>query len=269
MNASQLIEKLNSRRCLIYGTGYVAHRFYSALVKRGLESAVEAFVTTTGSDELFFGLPVLSVREISSPDSFVCIAVHEAIKDDIIDTLLSRQIDEYEWIYPLLYDLILGDPVKVSVEVSLKDILLACSDEYTIESRALAIDQYYGKCDNGYDIYKRMLSLHATPETAERRVISLIELIRAWEKNGYLKEYPVKLYDNSGWIEGTHRIALACHYDMQTIYADLYRYDDEMPAHDKQAVCTEAELRSCGIEDSVISILKDKKRELFLRYGLE
>lgn len=223
MNADDLKRIIASRNCVIYGAGYVAQRFFKALKRQGLGKQVRSFITSsfptiTEIDDI----PVQymeALKQYANP--MILIAVHEALVSQIEATLLEKGYDEYIWIYPFLYELMLGKPSIC--EVALSRIWRANRNKIILSARYLAIEQYYGKNDYGYEIYKKSYNLlKSSHDVVEKRLDSFIELINNWEKNSYDEHNLVSIFEDYMIIDGAHRIALALYHKLNTIKCKKY-----------------------------------------------
>lgn len=222
MNLKELYYILDNRRVVIYGAGIVASRFYEGIVNTGHSNNVEAFVTTKAEGKTFYGMPWLSIDDLKCKDIFVCIAVHESIKEEIEGLLEVKGYKDRVNIYSYLLEIQLGVPILENKRVYLKDIWKANECRYLIQSRYLAIEEYYGKNNIGYECYIKCLSLFSREHTAKKRLDKFIELIKNWEKSGYdCKQLPVLLETND-IIDGTHRISLAMFYNYEYINCKIY-----------------------------------------------
>ena len=126
------------------------------------------------------------------------------------------------WIYPFLYEVMLGAPVKKNVEVSLSKLWSEQKDHIAVAVRYLAAEQYFGRNDFGYEIYKKSMSLFVNEKTAGKRLEKYIELIKSWEKNGYDSKQVSSVMENGCIINGMHRISLGFFFGQMTICCDVY-----------------------------------------------
>lgn len=228
IKVTELLELLSRRKFVIYGAGYVALKFYEALKIRQLDKNISCFIVSTfsGSDEKIEGLPIRGVDWLKkNKDIVVCIAVHEALMPEIIGTMQNIGVSDYFWIYPYLYELLLGAPIKVGTAVNLNDVIHTCMDDYRLAIRYMAIDNYLGKNAIGFDMYKRAQALHSSPKTAEERLIKFCELINQWQQNGYNKNSRILINERYEVIDGIHRVTLAKYYNLQEIVCDIFPGD--------------------------------------------
>ena len=80
--------------------------------------------------------------------------------------------------------------------------------------RYLAIEQYYGKNDYGFDLYSRMQKLRkAETHTLDK----FLKLIKSTELNGFSDDYPITMMSNFELFDGSHRIAIALFFGIDFI----------------------------------------------------
>lgn len=220
---SQLICKLKNDICAIYGIGYVAQNFYDTLKERGLEGNVTCFITSKKQCDEFNGMPVVEISELENIDKMtILIAVHESNKDSIILNIKKAQGNSYIWIYPLLFQLMLGEPLEENRVVAIKDIVLANRKNLSLALRYAAIEEYYGLRKDGFEIYKKGLGLFSSEKTVEKRLEQFKSLLESWDKWGYDSEHPILLMEDNTYIDGTHRLATAIYHNEKEIIADIY-----------------------------------------------
>ena len=137
-------------------------------------------------------------------------------------TLQDVGIDHYVWIYPYLYELLLGEPIKTDVKIKVDDIIRTCGDDYRIAIRCAAIDHYCGKNTNGFDWYMKSQALHCSMKTAEERLRRFCKLISDWQRLGYDESKRILINENYEIIDGNHRVALAWYYGQEEIKCEIF-----------------------------------------------
>lgn len=226
MYDSESFEFLKSRKIIIYGTGYVAMKLYEVLVIRGLDLNIVCFLVSKREGDLqnIKGIKVITIDEYNNrEDEIICLAVHESIKDEIVEILNRKNILDYVWVHRyFLIELLFGKPIKKNIRVSVEKIIQQC-ENYSIAVRYLAIEQYYEKNDYGYDIYRKALRLHCGKRTAEKRLSSFLSLIQNWEKYGYKSEFVILINENNELLDGMHRVALAIYYQLDEVICDMFK----------------------------------------------
>lgn len=222
-NAEDLKKLIASRDCVIYGAGYVAQRFLKALRRQGLEDHVSSFITSSRPPITEIdGIPVQNLEALKQyTDPLILIAVHEALVDQIEAILLENGYNEYIWIYPFLYEIMLGKSAVCTVK--LEKIWKANMDNIMLPVRYLAIEQYYGENGYGYEIYRKSSNLlNSSSKVVAKRLENFIELIKNWEKNGYNRSKKVTILENGLIVDGSHRISLALYHNLEEIECNVY-----------------------------------------------
>lgn len=256
-NTAELINVLRKCKIAIYGAGYVATRFYQSLKEHQLDGNVFSFVTTTGSSLDTDGLSVVAIDQLKIDDHMIiCVAVHESIKDDIIADLVNKGFNKYIWIYPFLYSLMLGTPTYSNVKVPISRIWNKVRHDYNMAVRYLALDNYNGRNSNGYEIYKRCLSLFNNEKTSEERLKQFIRLIRSWEQNGYDTSKCSSVFENYRIFDGLHRIAVASYFNQEFIMCNIYPITKDISEiHNQAAILTKQCALDAKFEPELIALL--------------
>lgn len=87
--------------------------------------------------------------------------------------------------------------------------------------RLLAIDEYFGKNDYGFKLYKKMqqtrLSKNKKIPPREDDEIQFKKLIKSFEINGYDNNMPVELNKDFKVFDGSHRLACAVAFEIPKI----------------------------------------------------
>lgn len=110
-----------------------------------------------------------------------------------------------------------------NTELSLKDLfLINFQDEdtrrYDIVVRYLAIENYYGKNDYGFQLYKKMQELRTKKDGYGALAVKQFKkLIESYDKNGYDKESRINVFDNLKLLDGSHRMALGLYHHLKNI----------------------------------------------------
>lgn len=266
-DADDLKRIIASRECVIYGAGYVAQRFFKTLRRQGLGERIKAYVTSSNTVTSVEGFPVISLdglKKYSNP--LVLIAVHEAIVSQIEIALQKKGYREYIWIYPFLYEVMLGKPY-IS-DVSLTTIWRASKDSIVLPARYLAIEQYYGKNDYGYEIYKKSIKLlDSADDVVEKRLREFLKLIINWEKKGYDENKPVKILGNGLIVDGAHRISLALYHRLSNVKCEIY--PETVPykeIHNPAAIPLIANIHLLKFTQSEQNALEEKNKYLSYIY---
>lgn len=231
MDTSKLIEIIENNDIAIYGAGYAAQNFYTALQIRNMQNQVKYFIVTDleKAHKEVQGVPVKALKDVvHEKNIYICIAVHEAIKNEIEECLLKSNIEKYVWVHPYIMEIALGNPLEHHKQIEVRKIIQQHSyDNYAFAIRYLAIENYYEKNSIGYDVYLKALYLQCEAQTARKRLNNFIRLIDDWDKNGYRQEQAILIDQKKRLIDGTHRLSLACYHKMEYIYCDIFPYSDQ------------------------------------------
>lgn len=263
------MEYLTGKKLIIYGTGYVAHKFYRALEKRSMQNNIRCFVRTneTGANETFEGLPVYCFSDIYvNENDLVCLAVHESLRDEI-EKEVSQVTYKYIWIYPYLYELLFGESEQTQVEIDIKLLLQGFRNDLRLGVRIVAIEQWDGINTYGFDSYIRAQMIHCSQDTAKRRLNQFMVLASEWKKAGYNKNYPISVNRNYEVIDGNHRIAMAVYTGEKLINGNIYPTDmSAVEIHGQEAMLPEDILFKNGFSKQEIKRLWTVQQSYIERY---
>lgn len=267
-NFLEFLDLLSKKEIVIYGAGYVAKKlFYKALVERGLAHNVKCFCVTNANDrnDVFCGIPIISVQELKiSKESIICIAVHASVKDEIFLELNSKGIDNYIWVYPYLFQLLLGEAAVKNVGVNVNDIVRqTCNDDYGIVLRYAMIEYHFGKNDWGFELYVKSREQWASKKNAVIRARNFCRLIDDWKRDGYDSRKRICIFDNFEVFDGAHRVALAKYFNQESIFCDIWKKSIELAdLYGKDSVSTKDNLLQCGFNLEEIRKLEELKEKM-------
>jgi hypothetical protein len=219
------MDTIAGKKIIIYGAGFVAARFfYRALKDNGLAGEIECFCVSKKEGDItrIHEIPVIELDELCVDNhAIVCIAVHEAIRDEIVQSLETHHIKNYIWVYPYIYEMIFGVPRR-NISMNVQEILCANRNEYMIPLRYAAIENFYGKNTWGIDIYLKSLKLSIEEHTANKRWKKFEQLIIDWERFGYDSSKCISINTDGVVQDGAHRTALAGYFGQEQIMCDIY-----------------------------------------------
>lgn len=263
---SKIIDILKNNNIIVYGIGHVAMKFYKSLVICGLDKNIECFVVTQKTEitDEIDGIKIKSIDDIESDkNTVICIAVHEAIRNEVEEILNKNKILDYIWINPhLLTELVLDEPIKKSVRIPIDNIIKQNRD-YRIAIRYLAIENYFGKNTYGYDIYKRAQELYCGQKTAESRLASFCNLIHNWELYGYQSDYAILIDESFRLIDGAHRITLAKYHQNKGIICSVFRdFQCFSEWLGSAALSTKSIIQNAGFDYEELKIIEDADRRI-------
>jgi len=266
-----ILERLGEKKLIVYGTGHVAHKFYKALQKHSLQGNIQCFVRTgaVSAGEFFEGMPVYGFQEVSiEEDNLICLAVHESLLDEI-EEAVRRVTGQYLWIYPYLYELMLGEPEQTNVELDIKLLLKSFCHDLRLGVRLAVIEQKFDRNNYGFDYYIRAQMLHCGKDTATQRLSRFLELIDRWKRSGYEKRYAVSVNQNVEVIDGNHRLAMAVYTGQPTIFGNIYPTRlSASEIHGQAAMLSEGLLTGHGFTVYEIQRLEEIQQRYLKAYGI-
>lgn len=239
-----IVECLKGKKLIVYGTGHVAHKFYKALQNWSLHKNIQFFVRTgeVCVGEMFEGIPVYCFEDIRIEKGvLICLAVHEALRDEIEKTV-RRITEQYLWVYPYLYELMLGEPKQKNAKLDIRLLLKGFRQDLRLGVRIAVIEQKFDKNTCGYDYYIRAQMLHCSKDTAIQRLKQFLKLIDGWSQTGYENRFAISVNQNYEVIDGNHRVAMAVYSGQTSIYGDIYPTELSAEAIHGQAAMLSKEL---------------------------
>lgn len=84
--------------------------------------------------------------------------------------------------------------------------------------RYLAIENYYGKDNNGFDLYRKMQAPSGFDWTQRYE-----KLINSYEKNGFKDDNVLELDEHFAVMDGSHRLTLALYAQQEFIKAKIFK----------------------------------------------
>lgn len=152
-------------------------------------------------------------------------------------------------------------PPPAVIKRSVSDIIISNSDganllRWDIAVKYLAIENYYGKNDFGFDMYARMQNLRTGDNVADEAVKNFKNLIVSWEMNGYDEKSCIYLDSDFTLQNGAHRLAMALYHDMPYINTHLLH-------RDKPASFGRNWFKEKGFSETELAIIDNKAQELF------
>jgi hypothetical protein len=209
---------------VVYGTGAVSARFNLIIEKRKAYNHLVGYAVTkkTSAVQIFNGKHVEQVE--SYPKGIkIAVAVHISLWGEIKKHLEKLGYYNYVWIYPELFDLYYGVPLQENIMINVRSIVANLYPIYTHVIYYLAIENYFGMNDVGYDFYIKYMKMHCSNETAYCRLQNFREKIAECEEKGFCQEFNIKLIAEGHIIlDGAHRLMLAYYFGKENIYCDLY-----------------------------------------------
>lgn len=264
MDVRNLLDIFTNNKIIIYGNGHVGRKFYKALKMHHIEKNILCFAVSYQKENQaeINGIPVREIEKINEKEiAIICIAVHEVLKDEIINVLEKKGIKKYIWIYPFLYELLLGKPVGRNVSIELPEILKTCVNDYRFAVRHMAIEQYFGKNTIGYDMYIRAEALHCNRDTSEKRLQNFCKLIHCCEQFGYNKNSTIQINTDYEIIDGNHRVTIARYFGEDNVVCNIFPASNSVgELHGLNAMLTENVLLEGGFSKTEIGIMNNTNK---------
>ena len=94
---------------------------------------------------------------------------------------------------------------------------------YDMIVRLLAVEDFFGMNNFGFDFYRRMQAARNDKEWVDPAVERFKALILSYQKNGYDDKSMIKLDKNLHLVDGSHRMAMAMYYGIPYINASICR----------------------------------------------
>lgn len=90
--------------------------------------------------------------------------------------------------------------------------------------RYLAIEQFYGKNDFGFELYKKMQSKRIHVQYGDESLKKFINLLKSIEKNGYDDTSCIVLNESLQLVDGSHRLALSLYHEIENIPVEINKH---------------------------------------------
>ncbi|SFK44968.1 hypothetical protein [Succinivibrio dextrinosolvens] len=123
-----------------------------------------------------------------------------------------------------------GKPLRILAKrnLSVRDLILAqyyhnnFSNymQYDIALRVLALEEYFGNAQNGFNLYQKMQSGSGFNWKSRYK-----NLIQSYSSNGFNKANPIEVDHDFNIMDGAHRLALAYYHKQEFIDVNIYNGD--------------------------------------------
>ena len=94
----------------------------------------------------------------------------------------------------------------------------------------LAIENYYGKNNFGWNLYEKMQNKRCGNNYGEEAIVNFKKLIKNWEENDYDQKSCIEVNKNIKLLDGSHRLAMALYYKLKDISIRVYM-DENNPEY--------------------------------------
>lgn len=222
----ELMQKISKEYFYIFGAGVIAKRFYVELKNRNMLEYFCGFIVSQPTCELFLEENVFSIDEINEKDNpFICLAVHDVSVDELESQLVKYRFSNYLWIYPILLEMEIGEPVMVNQWRNPKTIVANMQAIWAYAIYYLAIEDIDVGNGIGQELYMWLYARGCTSETARKRLEKLREIIYNFNRKKH-DDFPIRINEEENLIaDGAHRLILATYYNLPKILCDIYRFD--------------------------------------------
>ena len=249
----------------IYGIGFVAGWVTSLMENRGWDGQIRCYIVSEGEKNSVSWKtkkPVVSVDSyIPEENEIIVIAVHEAILPEIIDVLDRYGLRKRLWIRPMDIEVMGYKSKKKMVQTT--ELYKNRIHEYSIEIRYLAIENFYGLSDDGYEIYLEVLEKDINRNTAVARLEKFKKLIESYESSGYDEDKPIWVDKDGYLLDGAHRLALALFHKQNEVPCICFEMRAERLLPVLQRITQhESQLMNLGLKNNQIKKLVETKRAL-------
>ena len=277
METKTLLQTIQARGVVLFGTGFVAEKIVHTLAEQGLVDCICGFVVSKAVTTSFKGKPVWSLAQYSemvtaqqneklSPElPLLCIAVHESLRATVEQSLSEAGL-EFVWMYPNYLELAWGACTPFVTDIPVRTILRWQEpDQAWISVRYAALQKCLsGKCNGPASaLYVKAASLFSKPETARQRLAYATEVARDMIARGYDRNRPILIDNRYRIIDGLHRLAGAVLAGCRTVPCLVVkaseRFHEYFPEENR---LTEAARAKAGLTSEEKEILKRARREL-------
>ena len=271
--AEHFLELAKNEKFYIYGTGFVAKRFYQGLERMNCTKNVLGFVQSerrSGEEKTFFQQPVLCIADIST-SSLVFVATHFIWESEIKKTLTALGFQRYILAYEYINEFFFGLPIaygrEISVDYLIGRVMASCS--IFVAAYYAALMKFFGEEGGTYELYLRLQTDAVNEAAARKRLRRFRNLVDGYRQMGEqaLTTYPLKLNEGISCIlDGAHRVMIAFYERIPSMKADIYPTPANLemiyakPFQDETlgVLYTEAELRTIkSLEQRVLDCMRD------------
>ena len=223
MDAREAIQIIKTQKFVIYGNGYIAKRLYRLIQRLGYERNVVNIVVTkaAASGIGVHGSPLHSIAEVNR-DALVLLAVHNTAALEMKRTLLALGFEHFIWIYPYLFEMEMGSPIKKCQPIETDALIKRYTRSCGLTIYYLTLKDYCNENIYNGQLYIKFSSSYITTDMAEKRWKRFQRRIEQSLKNGYQQDYSIKVNEDYHLIDGAHRLVFAKYFHADTVFADIY-----------------------------------------------
>ena len=171
-----------------------------------------------------------------------------------------KKLKDLEWTYCANSDMLIMQNTEKLLAYQYKD---GKFNRYDIIVRYLAIEEYFGKNDFGFDLYKKMQEKRGYLQRIDHKVVDdslkkFISLIKNIEKKGFDECSLIPVDKNQALIDGSHRVATALYFDIKLLPLKLNRKRFD-------TIYSLEWFEKKGFSQDEINLIEQKKKEIFYK----
>ena len=219
---------LKESRCLyIYGAGKIGKKIYTLIKKDNQLHKLKAFVVSdfkVANPDYIDDKQVIGVEDLKDKNATVLVSVSDIYQNEIIEQLQKLEFTHIVCAYKFSFLDEEETPQEMpkSLMIDLRELLIQQYSKldfnrYDIVVRLLAIEDYFGENDFGFDLYRKMQDNRVRPGYAKTAVIRFQELIKSIKEYGYDENSEIIVDCNLRLIDGAHRVALAIYHNISKV----------------------------------------------------
>ena len=222
LNLEQLFNMINEGSYYIYGAGGAAKRFFEGLCELGLTENCKGFIVSKKD--------MKKIKEeicLISDNVQVFIAVHKVYLHEIESLLEKNHFKKYYWIYPLIFELEYGSPVKKNVIRETDELVSRMRSLYMLAIFYLTIDYCLGKNTFGKDCHIRFHMKDVSGHSAKRIEELFEQRIKKYLKTGEVEPYPIMINVQEDYcMDGNHKLIISKYFHIPEVNCNIYHDND-------------------------------------------
>jgi len=174
-----------------------------------------------------------------------------------------KKLKDLQWTYYANSDMLIMQNTEKLLAYQYKD---GKFNRYDIVVRYLAIEEYFGKNDFGFDLYKKMQEKRGYLQRTDHKVVDnslkkFISLIKNIDKNGFDECSLMSVDKNQTLIDGSHRVATALYFDIKLLPLKLNRYKCD-------TIYGLEWFENKDFSSDEMSLIEQKRKEIFYKKGI-
>lgn len=224
-------------RVVIYGAGQIGRKVLGILEKADMQDKVICFAVSDmeNAPDMVNSIPVRAIDDISEEyeEALFLLSVSDRFMYELEQMVIRKKIKHYIDGKKTYQVNVQGHEEQKHIEINVREVFMqqfrnGSFNRLDIGVRYLAIEDYHGINNYGFDLYRKMQSQRISKEYVEDAVEKFRELIASWERNGYDRESEIECDSNLHLIDGSHRIAMGLYYGVDKISCKVNSYTDDI-----------------------------------------